>query len=66
MLDFNDIFQLLMLLMIGIITGIEIYFLITKIKMKSIDQNMNKQQHINTFVPPPIPSLRPTPYNSVA
>lgn len=64
MLDFNDIFQLLMLLMIGIITGIEIYFLITKIKMKSIDQNLNKQQHINTFVPPPIPSLRPTPYNN--
>ena len=64
MLDFNDIFQLLMLLMIGIITGIEIYFLITKIKMKSIDKNMNNQQHINTFIPPPIPSLRPTPYNN--
>ena len=45
MLEFNDIFQLLILIMVGIITGIELYLLI--INLKKPKNNIGYNNTIN-------------------
>lgn len=63
MLEFTDIYQLLLLLMVGIITGIELYLLIINLKRKPIEQTTN-MQHVTSFKPPafiPPPTLGTIP-----
>lgn len=56
MLEFNDIFQLLMLVFVGIITSIQLYLLISNLK--------KPKNNIGSTIPHPpnvIPNL-PTPF----
>ena len=68
MIDFNDIFQLLLLIMVGIITGIELYLLITDLKKpkNNIGNNLNMPiGHDCLRAPLPIhPPNIPTPFTT--
>lgn len=68
MLEFTDIYQLLLLLMVGIITSIELYLLIINLKKKPVEQTSNINMYKPpAFIPPPtlgtIPSVT-TPYTT--
>lgn len=66
MLDFNDIFQLLMLIMVGVITCIELYSLIKKIKNPESIGRLNIVHREAPIIPPPVmPPNITTPYSTV-
>lgn len=54
MIEFTDIYQLLLLLMVGIITSIELYLLIINLKRKPMEQTTNM------YKPPDIPRVAPS------
>ena len=63
MLEFTDIFQLLILVLMTIITGVELYFLYKNIKKKPI---IDQLKLTSLPIPPSIPPPIQTPYATVS
>ena len=63
MIEFTDIFQILVLILMAIITGVELYFLYKNIKKKPI---IDQLKLTSLPIPPPIPPPIQTPYATVS